>query len=529
MNCKISCSFGEIVDKVTILKIKQSKATDPNALQNIEKELTQIQKENPEVNKKDVLFEKLSKINKKLWLLEDSIREKSKKKEFDKQYIEYAESIHITNDQRYLVKKQINEKYNSNLKEEKVYNTNKIIVNLNDVKKLEIGKKLYTDGHYTQSMSCIEKIMKKYENYPTYDSFFIDLLFSYSNICAIFNKTFPYFNKIKEFMSIIDELSISKEQKDFCKLIYSTLCLSFKKYELSYKYIGRINYINGPNISFENMSFFKKTDTNKTLLIYDGGGLGDKFMLGRFIPKLCEDYKENKIVFFCDDKLVWFFNNIFKEISNIRIIPESCPYFLPKFDYHCSLLSLIKHLNITYSTLYSDTLIHNINVELTSKCKEIISSFNKPSYILNWKGNPKNSHEKHNRMMNLINAIPLFKISNIQWIVITRNITSQEKKILKKYNVKTYGNVIDKEKSFYDTISILRNVQGVVSTDTSLPHLSLSLRVKTYVLLTLGCEWRWTKDKTTNWYLDAILLRQKALSDWKDPINELKTMLLETV
>ena len=69
MNCKISCSFGEIVDKVTILKIKQSKATDPNALQNIEKELTQIQKENPEVNKKDALFEKLSKINKKLWVL----------------------------------------------------------------------------------------------------------------------------------------------------------------------------------------------------------------------------------------------------------------------------------------------------------------------------------------------------------------------------------------------------------------------------------------------------------------------------
>ena len=44
------------------LKIKQSKATDPNALQNIEKELTIIQKENPEVNKKDALFEKLSKI-----------------------------------------------------------------------------------------------------------------------------------------------------------------------------------------------------------------------------------------------------------------------------------------------------------------------------------------------------------------------------------------------------------------------------------------------------------------------------------
>ena len=131
--------------------------------------------------------------------------------------------------------------------------------------------------------------------------------------------------------------------------------------------------------------------------------------------------------------------------------------------------------------------------------------------------------------MNLINAIPLFQINTIQWIVITKNISSQEKKILKKYNVKTYGNIIDKEKSFYDTISILRNVAGVVSTDTSLPHLSLSLGIKTYVLLTLGCEWRWTREKTTNWYLDAILLRQKSLGDWKNPISELKTILTETV
>ena len=529
MNCKISCSFGEIVDKVTILKIKQSKATNPNALLNIRKELTIIQKENPKVNNKDTLFEKLSEINKKLWVLEDSIREKSKKKEFDRQYIEYAESIHITNDQRYLVKKQINEKYNSNLKEEKIYNTNKVFVDLNDIKKLEKGKKLYTEGYYNESKSCIEKIMKKYENYSTYDNFFIDLLFSYNNICSIFNKSFLYFDKVKEIMSTIDLINISKVQKDFCKSMYTTQCLSLKKYDLSYKYIGRINYIKGPNINYDNMSFFFKNDKNKTLLIYDGGGLGDKFMLSRFIPKLCKTNKDNKVIFLCDDKLVWFFKDLFKEISNIRIFNDSQPYLLPIFDYHCSLLALIKHLNITYTNLYQDKLIHNIKVDMTNKCKEIISSFNKPTFILNWKGNPKNSHEKHNRMMNLINAIPLFKINTIQWIVITRNITSQENKILKKYNVKSYGNIIDKEKSFYDTISILRNITGVISTDTSLPHLSLALHVKTYVLLTLGCEWRWTRDKITNWYPNAILLRQKKLGDWTDPINKIKAILTETV
>ena len=92
-------------------------------------------------------------------------------------------------------------------------------------------------------------------------------------------------------------------------------------------------------------------------------------------------------------------------------------------------------------------------------------------------------------------------------------------KILNKYNVKYYGNIIDKNQAFYDTISILRNVKGVVSTDTSLPHLSLALDVKTYVLLTLGCEWRWTNNYTTNWYPKAHLLRQTELYNWSTPVT----------
>ena len=66
---------------------------------------------------------------------------------------------------------------------------------------------------------------------------------------------------------------------------------------MSFKTINTINSIQGPNISYENMSFFKENDKNKTLLIYDGGGFGDKIMFSRFIPKLCNSFKDNKIIF----------------------------------------------------------------------------------------------------------------------------------------------------------------------------------------------------------------------------------------
>ena len=78
MRCKISCSFGEIIDKLTILKIKQVKAASEESLDNIQNEINIIEEEIPEVKGEDKLFDDLSEINKKLWDCEDLIRDKMK-------------------------------------------------------------------------------------------------------------------------------------------------------------------------------------------------------------------------------------------------------------------------------------------------------------------------------------------------------------------------------------------------------------------------------------------------------------------
>ena len=136
MNCKISCSFGEIIDKKTILCIKKNKIKDKNVLKKIILELTTICNENPLVNNDDILFTQLYNINNKLWVLEDLIREKSLNKQFDEKYIEYAENIHKTNDERYKIKKQINLKYNSLLVEEKFYTNKNLEINNQNLNKL---------------------------------------------------------------------------------------------------------------------------------------------------------------------------------------------------------------------------------------------------------------------------------------------------------------------------------------------------------------------------------------------------------
>eukprot|EP00466_Bigelowiella_natans_P013446 jgi/Bigna1/40106/e_gw1.39.61.1 len=121
MKCKVSCSFGEIVDEVTILRIKKSKAKDKKAPLNVQRELATTTRQNPLVLDDNKLFVDLGTMNRKLWNLEDLTRDESRKKQFDSEHINCAELIHGTNDERHGVKQLINQKYNSHLKEEKMH------------------------------------------------------------------------------------------------------------------------------------------------------------------------------------------------------------------------------------------------------------------------------------------------------------------------------------------------------------------------------------------------------------------------
>lgn len=527
MKCQISCSFGEIIDKITILKIKSKKISNINFLKNVTLELETLQKENPLTGINDELFNTLQTINEILWMLEDTIREKSKNKTFDSSYIETAESIHKINDERCKVKKLINIKYNSELIEEKSYYQNietSHVNDINDVNELQKGKLLYTEGNYEQSYTIINNLMDKYKNHNTFDNFFVDLLFSYDNIIRIFNYNNQYIDKIEYIMSNLHNLNILSELSFHCKTVYTINCLNHKKYHTN-NYLNFINYINGPNVTYSNMSFFKENDNNKTLLIYDGGGIGDKIMFSRFIPILCNKFITNKIILFINDNLTWIFNDTFKHITNFEVISYSKSNLLT-FDYHCNLISLINYLEIKYETLTFMPLFENLKCKDTQTIINKIKNNNKKTFVFNWKGNSNNGHEKHNRMLELIYAIPLFKLSHINWIVITKDITPNEHDILKQHDINYYGDILDNGNNCYeDSISIIKNADGVISTDTSLVHLSANLNIKTFIMLTLGCEWRWTKDKITNWYPNSILIRQNKFNDWTNVIDELLTLL----
>ena len=117
-------SIGELIDKITILEIKSEHMTNIK-LRNVNKELRLLkhilQDKNIDIDKN--LVNRLKKVNNNLWEIEDKIRIKESKKEFDKEFTELARSVYKENDLRATIKQKINYQYNSELMEEKSYKT----------------------------------------------------------------------------------------------------------------------------------------------------------------------------------------------------------------------------------------------------------------------------------------------------------------------------------------------------------------------------------------------------------------------
>ena len=118
-------SFGELIDKITILEIKSERMSDAAKVANVRAELDMLNAtwaQNP-ASRTDISDERneLKRINEALWEIEDEIRVKEKAQAFDARFIELARAVYFTNDKRAAVKREINLKLGSKLVEEKSY------------------------------------------------------------------------------------------------------------------------------------------------------------------------------------------------------------------------------------------------------------------------------------------------------------------------------------------------------------------------------------------------------------------------
>ncbi len=121
----VEVSIGELLDKISILEIKQGKIKDPEKLKFINNEhfilKNQLDKNVKSDDKLNDLYQSLKEINSKLWVIEDDKRQCEKDKDFGEKFIKLSRDVHFLNDDRAKIKLEINNHTGSVIKEIKEY------------------------------------------------------------------------------------------------------------------------------------------------------------------------------------------------------------------------------------------------------------------------------------------------------------------------------------------------------------------------------------------------------------------------
>ena len=399
---------------------------------------------------------------------------------------------------------------------------------MNDGDNCLSAMKLFERGEFAKSYITLKIICDKYKNTPFTKhnvEFLLQLYSAFDTASTTIGKKNEYVAKIDIDNYINLKPLLSQALLNHILKINCMALLRAKEYKKAKQYMPYIQMVTGPGIRPTDISFFKPGDCGKTLLIYTSGGIGDIIMYSRFLRQLCYEQPQNNILFLVDDNLMWIFTSAFV-YTNLTFIPNSQRSIVPlKYDYHTNVTMLFHHLEIKYETLYIDYYIKNVPGNPISL--DNIIEPNRKNVVINWCGNKTNIMEKYNRSipLNILSRIFETTRDKINWISIQKNVTTEESTLLERYSIKNCGEILDNGgESYKDSITLLRAVDLVISTDTSIVHFAATMGIPCWCLLTIGCDWRWSY-KNNKWYPDVKTFRQNRLSSWDNVISELSAGL----
>lgn len=332
-----------------------------------------------------------------------------------------------------------------------------------------------------------------------------DYLIYYNIGCLFFDlgrvrQAFYYFKKSKNFKNT-DTATLWN--LSLCYLTLGYLNIGFSLYE--YRWEKK----NNPQIKkFDNIqtSSIMGEIKDKDILISDEQGLGDTIHFSRFVIELLKYTK--KITFVVNPKLSRLLSNLSENINvvdyeNLR---------KKNFDYHIPLCSLPKFLNVKN---FDDIKYYPLNIE----SENIINlQKDKINIGLAWSGNP-NFYLDEYRSIPFKNFKPILNIKDINFFKL-----SQSPKAKELQDDKIKSNLLDLgDKTIFEISQVMKELDLVVSSDTSIIHLAGILNVKSILLLNYNSEWRWFNDKkTTIWYPSVDIIKQKKFNSWDYVFLELK-------
>lgn len=318
-----------------------------------------------------------------------------------------------------------------------------------------------------------------------------------------------YFDRLDEAQKILEYVTNKDSSLIQSNTSLGMIYLQKKEFEKGMNlYIQRSLDTNFSKIFVDSRVWNRNTILKeKTVLVYSDCGLGDTVMFARYLPILNKIAK--KVILQTDFELVQLLKN---SLPDIEIIPKTV--FAVDYDVVIPIMNLALALNIDFNNIPMASGYLSDDIELTKKYCEIFSSDKKKIGLFR-QGNQKifKNRSIGAQYINQLTNIDKFAFYSMQKDDIECNNVCSLVKYINNYN---------------DTASLLKNIDVLVTIDSSIIHIAGALGIKTYLMLPHTAEWRWFNDTTsTPWYDSVKIFRQSKNGEWQSVIDEVKAALIE--
>jgi len=296
----------------------------------------------------------------------------------------------------------------------------------------------------------------------------------------------------------------------------------FKEYEWRW-FAEESSNSAGKRIFTQPLWLGKETIANKTILLYSEQGLGDTLQFCRYAKFV--NTLGAKVILEVQKPLFKLLQNL-NGVSQIVVRGSA----LPPFDCQCPLMSLPLAFKTTIENIPNEVPYIDVIVEKENKWQRHIDDafFN---VAICWQGNPVGKADAGRSF-----PVSLFKnlanINGVKLISLQKNEgTEQLDNLQLDMKVERLSKDFDDgDRAFLDSVTVMKAVDLVITSDTALTHLAGALGIKTWLPLKYVPDWRWMLDtRDSPWYPNHRLFRQKIKDDWSDVFEEIELELRKLV
>lgn len=271
---------------------------------------------------------------------------------------------------------------------------------------------------------------------------------------------------------------------------------------------------------YYNKPFWNGSDlAGKTILVICEQGYGDTFQFIRY-AKLLKNMGA-RVICLSQHTLKQYLSTACDYLDGVVIASDP----LPDFDVQVYLMSIPHILETTEKIIPADIPYLSADSELISYWNERLAKDGIRIGIC-WQGNSNYSTDALKRVVAakslLVNKLaPLAAIPRCHFYSLQKITGTQQLEDLNDLIIHDFGHDLDEEHGrFMDTAAIIKNLDLVITVDTSISHLAAGLGVETWILLPTPSDWRWMYKRTdTPWYPNVRLFRQPTLGDWEGVVS----------